>query len=175
MKQDEYRAVAAIIREHDNAAMHMWLAKQRVFSRGYIGYVQPKERPRHSKNGHTYTPPKTVAFEASVRKWFDKDDIPVIYFPVCLSLTIGDKNPPKIGDKADMFLRNCGFVTSQKGDLDNKVKAVSDALNGHLYADDKQITALMVYRKYMPADGFYLDVYRSGFSAFEVAQIKKFI
>ena len=97
------------------------------------GPVVPKQRPRMTRNGHVYTPPKTRAYEmlvtlaagAALRKHGEWDTTK--RYALSLVLFMGDK---------------------RKRDLDNCAKAISDALNGVLYDDDAQIDELFAIRNY---------------------------
>jgi Holliday junction resolvase RusA-like endonuclease len=85
------------------------------------GHAVPKGRPRFG-NGRTYTPAATVQWEATVSNVVAAEihgALPIFKGNVCLDLTF--------------------YVHGRSGDNDNLQKAIQDALNGVLYADDYQI------------------------------------
>lgn len=45
------------------------------------------------------------------------------------------------------------YRTERRGDLDNRLKVVLDALNGIAYTDDSQIVEIHAYRQEAPKDG----------------------
>lgn len=82
-----------------------------------------KARPRFSRNGHTYTPQKTIEGEKRLAESFD--------------------GVPRFGGNVAIvaiFRRR----TKQRIDVDNMLKAVLDAgTRANLWADDSQVTALL--------------------------------
>lgn len=96
-----------------------------------------KARPRHSRNGHTYTPKATLDAEAKVAWWFKNavewwlvDD--EAHFGVFASFIAG---------------------TRRRRDADNMIKLVLDALNHVAWKDDfqvKEIVARIGYEKANP-------------------------
>ena len=48
--------------------------------------------------------------------------------------------------EGDVALSLALYRPSKRGDIDGPLKAVLDSMQGHLYADDNQITELHVYR-----------------------------
>ena len=94
----------------------------------------PKARPRLARNGHTYTPGSTRAFEATVRAY--------AYQALGkASLTWG-----MLGD----FAVELTFYLPDKRrkDLDNLAKGVADSLNGVIWQDDSQITDLSIHKRF---------------------------
>jgi Holliday junction resolvase RusA-like endonuclease len=94
-----------------------------------------KERPRFSmKGGYAYTSAKTRTFEDLVKTYYKG---PKFEGPVSLALTFSPTRVTvcvtEMPDTEPSKLR---------GDVDNYVKSVSDALNGLAYDDDKQIHKL---------------------------------
>jgi len=100
------------------------------------GNPKPKERPRFVK-GYAYTAKGTRDYEKTVQvsamkaltKWRREND---------------GRHWTGIG----RFSLNCFlfFDDKRNRDIDNCVKAISDALNGMLYDDDNQIDELYAYR-----------------------------
>ena len=117
------------------------------------GRPQGKGRPRYTtRAGHAvaYTPAATKAYEAQIRQaWQEQDGrnfgaaalalIVTAYYPV-----------PSKARKAEREAMLAGQVpVIGKPDLDNLVKACSDALQGGVaYEDDKQITHINAARTY---------------------------
>lgn len=101
-----------------------------------------KGRPRFTKNGHCWTPEKTVAYERDIKMayWstsghrkYEADkalavDI-VLYYP-----------RPKSMAKYKRLMAQKGILRPiVKPDVDNVIKAILDALNGVAFEDDRQI------------------------------------
>lgn len=92
-----------------------------------------KGRPRMTKGGFTYTPKTTVEYEAKVAAAYDG---PVFDGPVLLDIDFyADRSVVTISDLESE-------KAATQADLDNLVKSISDALNGHAYNDDKQVYEL---------------------------------
>ena len=107
------------------------------------GEPQGKARPRFSrKNGHSYTPDKTVAYEELVRQRFldtaqglrFSDDEPV-FIKIIANYTI----PKSASKKKRQRMLDDEIQPMKKPDADNCLKVVCDALNGIAYHDDAQI------------------------------------
>lgn len=142
-----------------------------LFAGEYEGHVVPKERPRG--NNH-YTPAKTVKFEKSVLDWFTASagKYRPPYCPVAINLEIYDKLPNSFDPIVGQMMRE-RLVFCSVGDVDNKVKAVTDALNGVAFKDDRQVVGITVSRTYRETAGFHLTIFRSGFSRNEAETIAK--
>lgn len=114
------------------------------------GRPQGKGRPRFTRTGHVYTPEATTKYEAAIRAaWYQQADgwcvrdggvgvIVTAYFPV-----------PKSAAKE----RRSGMLSGRipatvKADADNILKVVLDSLNGHAWADDKQVISASVQKLY---------------------------
>lgn len=109
-----------------------------------------KGRPRFSKTGHTYTPEKTVQYEAKIawcykqqcgNAFFDKD-VPIdvritAYYPI-----------PKSGGKRVLKLKEENKIRPTiKPDADNLMKCL-DAINKVAFYDDAQIVDCQVRKFY---------------------------
>jgi Holliday junction resolvase RusA-like endonuclease len=87
----------------------------------------------------TYTPKATVAAEKALADQWDDDpiegpiEVTLILFDTQVYVEITESQPP-----ASRKLR---------GDIDNYMKLVLDALNGHAWVDDRQITTLKVSKR----------------------------
>ena len=101
----------------------------------------PKGRPRFGK-GHSYTPERTRDFEAMVAEE-TKKHIPDDW----------DTSVPMLVS-VDFY-----FNDKRKRDLDNCLKAVTDAMNRIAYDDDSQIEILQAQKVLGAADSwFYVRV-----------------
>lgn len=100
------------------------------------GAPVPKARPRVTRYG-TYTPKSTREYEKRiVTAW---QAAGAVSFPagVPLAITVYARFPiPKSAGKSKRAAMEGSWHTIHRGDVDNVVKAVQDALNGHAYPDD---------------------------------------
>ena len=107
----------------------------------------PKQRPRVTKRGITYTPKKTADYERLIRECYSGEyyekDIPLKMIIRCY-FRIPDSWPKK---KKEQALENKIFVT-KRPDIDNLAKIIQDALNGKAYYDDSQIVELSIKKEY---------------------------
>lgn len=119
------------------------------------GEPQGKGRPRFMRSGHTYTPSKTAAYESLVRACYYSEAEAHNWLPfhveplqVYIVAIFGIPKSTTKKNKALMLLDR--LKPRKKPDADNIGKVVCDALNGHAYKDDAQITALSIVKKYGP-------------------------
>ena len=113
------------------------------------GTPVPKARPRVTRRG-TYTPKKTRAYEQAVyTAWKEQSGVsfpagaPLVayiyaHFPIPSSLS--KKRQQELVGKPH---------TKQRGDLDNVVKSVLDALNGCAFPDDCVVCRIHAEKDYM--------------------------
>lgn len=94
----------------------------------------PKERPRSTRNGHTYTPKRTKDFEAEVREAYNG---PMFEGPIEFLAWINDS-----GFEVTVREVNWPVRSKLRGDLDNYLKSITDALQGVAYENDKQIVSI---------------------------------
>ena len=93
----------------------------------------PKGRPRFTRTGHAFTDKKTLQAEAAIRnaalaEWGKKP------FEGAVELVIQFTfKKPKSNKKP---------LHTQRPDLDNCAKLVSDAINGIAFVDDSQVISL---------------------------------
>ena len=114
------------------------------------GYVQPKQR---TFGNRFVTPPETRQYERHVRS--------------CATLAMIHKRPysgfigleieiicsvPKSWSKKKKELAWMGKIFPTHCDIDNQVKAISDAMNRVVYDDDRRVNSLVVRREYGPED-----------------------
>lgn len=105
-----------------------------------------KQRPRVTKSGHAYTPKETQHWESTCRILAYQAMRGTKPHEGAVSLTVKAWFPipetwPKWKRKAEPW----ATVTK---DLDNVAKAVLDACNGVVYADDRQVVELHVSKHY---------------------------
>lgn len=108
----------------------------------------PKQRPRFTRGGRTYTPAQTKKFENLVKfsyieqcsKKFDGPVAMVIDFYFSIP-----KSTPKY--KRGKMLSG-EIPHTKKKDIDNLCKSVMDGLNGVAYNDDGQVCVLCATKNY---------------------------
>lgn len=88
-------------------------------------------------------PPSTNRLWAVYRGFLRKTAEAEAYSALCASMLRASGIEPVIGPVALTLIVE---RPRRAGDLDNRVKAVLDALNGFAYTDDNQIVALHAYR-----------------------------
>lgn len=114
-----------------------------------LGQPVAKGRPRVTKWG-AYTPEKTVNYENLV-KWsyietYSKADVLEADLGVEIKFYF---QIPKSTSKKNKVLMLGGLIRpSKKPDIDNCIKAITDALNTIAYKDDNQIVEVRAYKYY---------------------------
>jgi crossover junction endodeoxyribonuclease RusA len=102
----------------------------------------PKERPRFSKFGGTYTPCRTRKFERFIHDY--------------ARAQMGGKKPLESNVECLMTFQFKAAKSTKlvypHQDLDNLIKAVGDALNGIAYKDDKQLILISAGKYFGPED-----------------------
>ena len=111
-----------------------------------------KGRPRFTKNGHSFTPEKTVNYENLVKLTF-KSDYPNAEpvakdVPLAADITAWYRVPASVSRKKQEAMLANKLLPTKKPDTDNIAKAILDALNGLAYYDDAQIVELPVAKRY---------------------------
>ena len=113
---------------------------------------KPKKKPQFNrKTGAVYTPKDTLNFEGIVREyWYRKygsipKHIQPRKGPVRMTILFIYHRPKRLYRKKDPDGRLPFDITP---DFDNAGKAISDALNGVAYGDDKQIYDCHVIQMY---------------------------
>lgn len=111
-----------------------------------------KGRPRFTKSGHTFTPEKTVNYEALVKLAFSQaypNAEPIAAkVGVIAKITAYYPIPASASKKRQAHMRAKLIKPTTKPDTDNIAKICLDALNGIAYHDDAQIVELQVKKLY---------------------------
>lgn len=85
------------------------------------GRPRPKGRPRFGRGGRAFTPKETVEYERKIRE-------------AAVACGVSPIDSDDLTFTVHVYVKN-----RVHGDVDNYVKAASDALNKVAYQDDKQI------------------------------------
>lgn len=143
------------------------------------GFVEPKERARTSRSGHHYTPKDTRDYESYVKtnaiatmrdrglKVFDR--------PVIIYLEIRDQIHSETQPWLRTLMKNKLVFETTGGDLDNKEKAILDALNKVVYKDDRLVVQCFKFRTYADVAGFTIDVTPCGLTKTDLENIGKIL
>lgn len=101
-----------------------------------LGRPVPKQRPRVTRYG-TFTPEATVDFENRVREAWRRQDGTTFSEgePLFVGVTAHFEIPRSLSKKKQAAMVGQPH-TKQRGDIDNVVKSVLDALNKHAFPDD---------------------------------------
>lgn len=110
----------------------------------------PKGRPRFTRQGRTYTPKRTHDYEsevAMIAKAAMAGQEPLeTSLTVCVYATF--PIPQSYSKKRSEACLNGLERHIKRPDLDNVVKAITDAMNGIVYKDDSQITTIHAKKVY---------------------------
>ena len=113
---------------------------------------QPKERSRTAKNGHHYTPQRTVNFELTVamefRRQYPNHD--PLTGPLGLSVDIQFAKPKTVAK---------GHWHTNPGDASNIVKAIEDGLNKVAWVDDRQVADLRSIKHWGDCDRIIVSIW----------------
>lgn len=144
---------------------------QSIFSMSVEIKALSKERPRAGKGGHFFTPKRTKEYERAVKEaaLVFATDAPVD-FPVRIVVDIVH-SIPKSWPLWRANLAQQNLISPNRGDLDNKVKAISDALNGIVFIDDVQINHIDASMKYGVRERVNVEVLRSGYTVDEARRL----
>lgn len=104
----------------------------------------PQGRPRLGKAGFAYTPPRTRQYVAAIREaaravWADRE---AITGPIVVLVETQFQLPKSAKGRTHH---------TQRPDVDNLAKAVLDALNKLVFADDAQIVRLIASKAWSVA------------------------
>lgn len=93
-----------------------------------------KGRPRLGRRGKVYTPERTLIAEATIAAEYEKLRGPYYDGPVSIEAVFNPK-----GIDVTISPLESEHISSLRGDTDNYLKLLCDALNGVAYADDKSV------------------------------------
>lgn len=120
------------------------------------GRPKGKERPRHDKSGHVYTPKDTVDYQGKVAAEYWKavnkagitlnDAMKLAY----IELEIDAVFPVAVSDSKTVQLQKLSHRRKPniKPDADNIAKIIMDGLNEFAYRDDEQVVRVSVTKEY---------------------------
>ena len=108
-----------------------------------------KGRPRVTTHG-TYTPRVSVLYENWVKTCAEKamDGLPILEGPINISVRIFIQIPRSWSKKKTNQAINWKLLPATRPDIDNIVKSITDACNGLVYVDDRQIVDIQVSKRY---------------------------
>lgn len=117
------------------------------------GQPVAKGRPKFARQGgfvRAYTPEKTVAYETLVKLAAGEAMAGAPPMQGAISLTLRLYVAiPKSTTKRDRAAIEAGrFLPTKKPDIDNVLKAITDAMNGIVYDDDAQIVTGLIAKTY---------------------------
>jgi Holliday junction resolvase RusA-like endonuclease len=109
-----------------------------------------KGRARMTRRGFAYTPAATRKFEAHGRlaAQVTMDGRPPIEAPVHISVLVELPTPSSWSARKKAAALTGGIRPTSRPDVDNYVKAVLDALNGIVLADDALVLELRAIKQY---------------------------
>lgn len=118
------------------------------------GEPQVKQRPRFKRVGkyvQVYTPTETLAYEKKIKKAYQEqvgEDCLLEEIPIRVTI-IAYFSIPKSFNKAKRELAlNDVIKPFTKKDVDNLAKVCLDGMNKVVFADDRQVTDLVVRKRY---------------------------
>lgn len=124
------------------------------------GKPRGKDRPRHRPNGRPYTTHQTVHAEQSItQEWWANGAIRLPDGPVCIHVKVCVERPQShLNTRGDLNASGVrmGLPYKQKPDVDNVLKLVMDALNGHAYRDDVQVVETHLNRIWAADQGLLI-------------------
>ena len=108
-----------------------------------------KQRPRTTKQGHTYTPQKTVNYETLVRELYILQNFrQQLEGELVMTVRAYFTIPKSASKKKAADMAGGRIRPDKRPDWDNVGKVISDALNGLAYRDDSQIGSATVEKWY---------------------------
>lgn len=118
-----------------------------------LGEPRGKQRPRMTRNSHTYTPAETVQYENLVRMEYRRQcgdyrfpDDAALDMRIMAYYAI----PKSVSKKKRQEMLAHRIRPLKKVDCDNAVKIVADSLNNIAYRDDVQIVDCQIRKFYSP-------------------------
>ena len=116
----------------------------------------------------TYTPEKTVAYEAGIRQRFleaagwPKEPVHKKGTAVKVRIEAYYRPPARTSRRKLVLMQEKMLLPLRKPDIDNVVKAVCDALNGYAYRDDTQVVEVAAAKYYSHEEGLQIEVWPAG-------------
>lgn len=114
------------------------------------GQVRGKSRPRAAVRGRRatiYTPSTQHKAEAALKASAMRERLPAPFSgPVALDIFISQAMPTTWSQKKQAEMT--GAYVDKKPDSDNQIKTIMDALNGLLWADDRQVAKISYEKRY---------------------------
>lgn len=123
------------------------------------GQPVAKGRPRVTKWG-TYTPEKTVSYENLVQFSFLEKyrKSKPLEGPLIANISLYFSIPVRTSKKNRELMLLGQIRPTKKPDIDNCMKAITDALNGFAYKDDSQIIEVSVGKFYSDEPRVYIKI-----------------
>lgn len=133
------------------------------------GTPKGKGRPRFTRDFyggvHTHTPAATASFEQRVRDYYF-ETYPRLERPVygkgralVLEAEICFSPPASLSKKKQVAMVTGKVQHTKKPDIDNVLKAITDALNNVAYADDAQIIKMVGEKHYDAIEGVRVKIH----------------
>ena len=117
-----------------------------------------KERPRHTRNGHTYTPEKTKAYEEKIAWAWKQAHGEMIDGPVEMTITAYYRIPTRATLVQKEQMRSGDILPEKRPDIDNVVKSAMDGLQGVAYKDDAKVVRISAAKLYSEDPGLRVDI-----------------
>ena len=114
------------------------------------GSVPSKGRPRMTRGGIVYTPKKTRLMEAEILDAFLRayPGARPLVGPVDMEIFVHMKTNKSMSKKDRGLVEEGQLRPIKKPDLDNIIKAVFDALQGHAFENDAHVVSAVVKKHY---------------------------
>jgi len=115
-----------------------------------LGNPQGKERPRFTKFGKAYTPPKTKFYEDSIRANYRRSIRHKFSqnTPLEVEIVAFYEIPKSINRHKRNLMLDGKIKVTKKPDGDNVIKIILDALNGVAFHDNVQICKILFEKRY---------------------------
>lgn len=107
-----------------------------------------QQRPRVNRFV-TYDPSKKDKVEFLKTVFYQLPKIP-LSTALGLTITFYFSRPKSHFNRKGVLLPSSPILHTKKPDIDNLIKFVLDALNGHLYVDDSQVVSISATKQYAP-------------------------
>ena len=114
----------------------------------------PKGRPRFY-GGHAVTPEKTRKYEKLIRDSWEHGLVDAEYLTIDMVFKM--PIPQSYSKKKQAAL--VGHPHAKKGDLDNMVKSVLDALNGIAFVDDSKVWCINACKEYAEEPSVWVGIH----------------